>query len=343
MSNDLSLSGAPPAAAPPPRAVVPMPEFSARQIALVHRTVAKDATPDELNFFIEVCRHRGLDPFRRQIYCLIYNKSDAARRQMVLITSIDGQRVLASRCGNYRAASEPAEFVTDEALKSPANPAGLALARVRLWQFTHGSWWPVIGEARWSEFAPIRLEPEGGWDWQDSGELWADSGKPKKRRVARGELQPVLDDSGQWPKMPFHMLAKCATMQALRAGWPDEFGGLYDEAETDRQRVLDMDASDLIEQQQEEDRLARVKAGRRIAVTWGDRWGIEFVDYGQFADRVAEWLQEPARTAEEIGAFMSANREGLREYWGYSPSDGLELKKLMEAAEERLAKQESKA
>ncbi len=48
------------------------------------------------------------------------------------------------------------------------------------------------------------------------------------------------------------MLAKCATMQALRAGWPDQFGGLYCEEELDRAKALDLAASELADRAREE-------------------------------------------------------------------------------------------
>lgn len=320
----------------------PIMDFSARQVALIHRTVCKDASQDELNFFIELCRHRGLDPFRRQVYCVIYNRSDANRRQMVVIVSIDGQRTLAQRCGNYRPAETPTEFETDETLKNPTNPEGLVLARVKLWidPYRNEHWHPVIGEARWTEFAPIKMEPEGGWEYVDSGETWADSGRPKKSRQAKGKLVPVLDDSGLWPTKPRLMLSKCATMQALRAGWPDEFGGLYALEETDRLRVVDMDASDIVEQQAEQDRLQKVKVGKRVAFTFGDAWGIDFIEIGQIADRIVAWLTEEGRTAEEVRTFATRNAEGLREFWGLAKGDALEIRKRLDAAEAELEARE---
>ena len=37
----------------------------------------------------------------------------------------------------------------------------------------------------------------------------------------------LLDCGGNWARMPRLMLANFAIMRALRAGWPDRFGGLY--------------------------------------------------------------------------------------------------------------------
>ncbi len=68
-------------------------------------------------------------------------------------------------------------------------------------------------------------------------------------------------DSGKWRKMPRLMLSKCATMQALRAGWPDQFGALYAEEELDRAKVEDRAASEIVEREREEQRL-RAIAGK---------------------------------------------------------------------------------
>lgn len=312
-------------------------DLTSRQLQLIKRTYAADCSDDEFNLFIEAARHYGLSPFKRQIIPIVFSKGDEARRRLAIIVTQDGQRIIANRTGTYRPASEPIHFVTDDRLKDEAiNPAGLLLARTQLMLFSHGGWHPVIGEARWSEFAPIRMAADD-YEWVETDEVWADTGRKKKRKKPIGELKPRLEEGSPWQRMPFLMLGKCSEVQALRRGWPDEFGGLYTEEEAARPLALDLDASEAVERQVAEDRQRRIGAAGQIAFTFGDLWGLEHVDHGKVFDRVVEWLEAPGRTREELGAFLSANRHGLQEFWAMHADDALELKKRFQAAEQTLA------
>lgn len=296
-------------------AIAHVPSLSAKQMALVHQTIAKDCNREEFDLFMEAARSYGLDPFRKQIMPLVFSKDKPDKRRMSIVVARDGLRVIASRCRNYRPASEPAEWVIDEALKGPLNPKGLVHCTVYLWQQDNrGEWFRVKGEADWDEFAPVVDE-------------WAYDDKASKRKPTGGK---ILDPSSNWYRMPKVMLEKCAEAQALRAGWPEQFGGLYAEEEMDRARVLDLTASEVVDLAAEERRLLAVEARDKMPVTWGDAWGLEFVPIGQFADRVMEWLRTPGRTEDEVSAFQSANRETLRLFWAKEPNDALALKRELE-------------
>ena len=251
------------------------PQLRPHQLDLLRRTVANDCLREEFDLFIEVAQRYGLDPFRRQIMPLVFSKDRPDKRRMVIIVGIDGQRMIAQRCGNYRPASEPTTFISDRRKKGPLNPLGLTLARVTLFQQDNkGEWFPVVGEAYWDELAPIKDE------WQEDPRFgaWVKTG------------QQILDSGGNWVRMPRLMLAKCATMQALRAGWPAEFGGLYVEEEMDRAKVLDLAASEIADRAKEESRLVAIAGKDAITVSWGD-WSLENVPLGQFADRVIAWIE----------------------------------------------------
>lgn len=282
------------------------------QLDLLRKTIAADCTAAEFDLFVESAEHYGLDPFRKHILPLVMGKLQPERRRMVIIVGIEGQRIIAQRCGNYRPASEPTRIAAATRLKSPTNPAGLLAARVRLWQQDNrGDWFPVAGEAHWEEFAPIREE----WD----EEPLTQERKPSGRFV--------LD--AKWARMPRLMLAKCATMQALRAGWPDQFGGLYAEEEMDRARVLDLAASEIVERQREAAGLRRLAGKDQITVAWDD-WALENVSIADFADRTRRWIDNSGRQPSEVSSWAEANREALQQYWAADPNAALALKAFIE-------------
>ena len=107
--------------------------FTPQQLNLIQRTAAKDCNPAEFDEFMHVCDRTNLDPLRRQIYALVYNKNNDKKRQMVVIIGIDGYRAIAERSGNYRPADKPTDFVFKDDLKSDTNPLGIESATVTLY------------------------------------------------------------------------------------------------------------------------------------------------------------------------------------------------------------------
>lgn len=66
------------------------------QVDLVKRTVAKDASDDELALFLHHCKTTGLDPLSNQIYWI--KRGNEGRPQV----AIGGARLVAERTGRYR-------------------------------------------------------------------------------------------------------------------------------------------------------------------------------------------------------------------------------------------------
>lgn len=77
-------------------------------------------------------------------------------------------------------------------------------------------------------------EPEFGPDSTDGHPLWASVSvykkgidRPIKGTARWSEFYPGDKQGFMWRKMPFHMLAKCAEVLALRKAFPKRLGGLY--------------------------------------------------------------------------------------------------------------------
>ena len=293
--------------------------WSDKQLDLIRRTVAKEANADEFRHFIHICQHTGLDPLKRQIYCFVFHKDDPQKRQMIPVTAIGGFRTIAARTGNYRPDNRPPRIEYDDNLKSDANPLGIVRAEVSVFQYSHGEWFEVVGEAYWEEFAPIVDE----WGKDEDGRLV---------RTGRRILDPKKDG---WRRMSRLMIAKTAEALALRKAWPDDFSSLYEESEVDR--LHSQDAWEAAEKAATETRLEAVKA-TGILVDWLDGKPLEGVPVGQFGDRALAFIKQHMKEQQPavILAWRDKNRHGLNEYWARDKDGALELKKELEKVEASL-------
>jgi phage recombination protein Bet len=305
-----------------------------KMLSLVQKTAFKDCNQVEFDEAVAVARELNLSPLRKQIYAFVFSRDNPKKRNMVLVVSIDGARAIAARHKNYRPDNRKPRFETDDVLKGPANPLGIISAEVSAFCFVQGEWHKIVGVAYWGEAAPVKSEPEE-FTMQDTGQKWPD-GNAKMRKVPKPG-SPIIEkldpDKDGWRKMPHLMLAKCAEMQALRKGWPEDLSRVYAEEETDRSRVLegveytDLTPSEMAAKGDTDARLERL-GGPALFATFDDSGTLERVPFGQFADRmlaVTEKL-EPAAVA----ALVDRNREALREFWAHNANDALELRKILE-------------
>lgn len=342
--------------------------WTSRQLDTIKRTVAKDTNDDEFNLFIEYAKVKHLDPFSKQVVAIVFNKDKADKRQMSIVTTQDGLRVLAARCGDYHPAkpndteyalteyeSERQRLLAEAAkifnkadrtarlldinanmAPDPTNPAGIVLCRTKLYKGGE----PVAGEAYWTEFAPLRPNP-AIYEWVETGEVYEDSGKPKKRRQVKAGLNPtdnmVLDDSGQWFKMARVMVGKCATMQGLRAGWPAVFGGVYAEEEFDRARTADLTATEMVEQEREQRRMKAIAMTDDEYPFVGQDGNLTFISNGRYGDHIL-MLAHNCSDVAELDGMKSRNREGLQRFWAKHKDDALSVSQEMEKIRAGLTK-----
>lgn len=72
-------------------------QFSPEKIDLIRNTVAKGTTNDELEMFLYLAGQYGLDPFKKEIWCIKYDKNAAA----TIMTSRDGYLKIAMSDSEY--------------------------------------------------------------------------------------------------------------------------------------------------------------------------------------------------------------------------------------------------
>lgn len=287
----------------PTKTAAPLAPHHPKDLETIKRTLAADLTMQEFDYFIALCRHEGVDPFKRQISPIVFYKNDPEKRNVQYHTTIDGLRARAARSGVYLPSEKPVEFEysTDE-LDSPTNPAGLILARCYVKRYSHGEWHEIVGEARWHEYAP----------------LYSKSGKQHLK-------------GGKWADAPRLMLGKCAEAQALRRAFPDELAGLYGREEVD---VIDAaPASDALREAK-----AEIPQEQNYPLIFGLQ--PDMVREGELVDKVLAHVRD-CETLEDLERFTTVNAAPLRWFWGRQPNDALGIKDALDRRRAELSTQHS--
>jgi hypothetical protein len=121
--------------------VLPRVTVTAEHLDLIRRTVAKDASDDELQLYLYDCARQGVHPLDKLIH---FTKRGG---KYVPITSIDFMRIQAASTGDCLGISDPIFEI------GPVGGPPLA-ATVTVTRLVQGHEAPFTATARWAEYCP---------------------------------------------------------------------------------------------------------------------------------------------------------------------------------------------
>lgn len=317
------------------------------RLSLFVKTVGKELVGSEIDEAIEWCEIYSANPFTKDIYFFVFGAPGSKERRVVPVLSIGLYRKNAARSNDYRPDAAPPRFTYDETAVGPDNPKGIVSCEVTLYRHSHGEWHPQTSRLSWEERAPIIEGGSEGFEWIETGETWADSGKPKRKKVPKGEAIRMLDPGKpNWRTMPETMLAKCTEADALRKGWPEALSGSYAEGELDSARMIELTATEIIEEQQRIERKGRVGGMDAVFIDWMDGNALVAVKADELLGKAMDFIKAHTKKGEEeystIAGWRTKNQVSLQHYWAAKPAEALELKKALEGVEEQAKKAEHK-
>ena len=115
---------------------------------LIKSMFCKDASPQETEMFLTMCRRTGLDPFTKQIYFI---KRDSS---MMIHVSIDGCRLVAERTGNYSPGRE-STYHYEEIGGSKVVVSATSYIKKRT---SDGVWHEVSATAHYDEYVQLKKD-----------------------------------------------------------------------------------------------------------------------------------------------------------------------------------------
>jgi phage recombination protein Bet len=176
---------------------LPLSVFTEAQRDLIKRTVATDATNDELAMFLHVAAKSGLDPLQKQIWFV------KRSGRVTIQAGIDGLQARAAREADYEGMLYGVVCEKDA--------------------FSFDATTGVVKEHTYNPFAN-RGPTLGAWCIVRRKGLL-----PFTAMVRFSEY--VQAQSPLWQSKPAVMIEKVARSTALRRAYPEQFGGIYEPTE----------------------------------------------------------------------------------------------------------------
>lgn len=303
------------------------PLLDPRVLSLIRNTVAKNCSDAQFDEFMYIARQKNLDPMMRQIHCIIINKGKKddkgnSTEQMIPVTGIGGYRAIAARKGNYLPDDQPAKIIRRKTAINPdTNPTGIVSATVSVKCYMHDEWHRISGRANWLEYAPLKDE------WAYDPELGKDVPTGKR----------YLPRNNRWFLSPEMMLEKVAEAQALRRGWPDAYSQIFEEAEFDRYKILELSPSEFARLGEQMEREQKI-GGPGIIIDFLEDGPLESVPAGRLADRVLAFIETFKESPLMLEEFQNRNRVSLNQFWTHNKADALAIRKKFASLEKKAVK-----
>lgn len=162
-------------------------------VSVLSNSIYPGAKRESIQMVLDYCEAAGLDPIQKPVHIVPMWDSKAGSMRDVVMPGIGLYRVQAARTGQYAGVSEP-EFGPDV-----TETVGGA-------ELVYPEWCRVT----------VRRQLESGHIAEFTAkEYWLEN------YAVRGGKDKSVAPNAMWTKRPRGQLAKCATAQALRSGFPE--------------------------------------------------------------------------------------------------------------------------
>ncbi len=157
-------------------------EFSKEQQVTLRTIVCPEASDPHINYYLQVCASRGIDPFSNLLYLQV--RSNKGKLKPGVQSTIDGARAFASRSESY-AGNDEVEYDTEDG----ANPNW---AKATVYRTVKGMRCAFTAKIRWREFKPSAPN-----DFQWNAKPWHMLGKAAEMQALRKAFPEALVDTSE--------------------------------------------------------------------------------------------------------------------------------------------------